>query len=116
MKRHLAITLCLVLLIIKPAFAQIVEIPDPNLENAIREALLLPEHLPITKKEMMALTDLGAWREERQRHHRAAICYLSRESVSTIQSDRRHLATDQPHPPQNINAYRESNIGSNAPI
>ena len=43
--------------------AQVVEIPDPNLETAIREALKLPEHLPITQQEMATLAELSAWKK-----------------------------------------------------
>ena len=42
------------------AFAQIVEIPDPNLERAIRERLELPTDVPITQQEMLRLTGLAA--------------------------------------------------------
>ena len=41
-------------------FAQIVEIPDPNLERAIREKLGLPSHLPLTQKDMLRLTGFAA--------------------------------------------------------
>ncbi|RKU14019.1 hypothetical protein C6502_02395 [Candidatus Poribacteria bacterium] len=40
--------------------AQIVEIPDPNLETALREALELPYQTPITPQEMLRLTRLAA--------------------------------------------------------
>ncbi len=40
--------------------AQVVDIPDPNLESAIREALELPDHPPITPQEMLRLTRLAA--------------------------------------------------------
>ena len=45
--------------------AQVVDIPDPNLEQAIREALRLPNHTPIVKKDMEELVLLPgevAWR------------------------------------------------------
>ena len=45
-------------LLIAQAYAQLVEIPDPNLETAIREALELPDGTPITKQEMLLLTRL----------------------------------------------------------
>ena len=41
-------------------FAQIVEIPDPNLEQAIREKLGLSSELPITQQEMLGLTGFAA--------------------------------------------------------
>ena len=40
--------------------SQVVNIPDPNLETAIREALELPDQTPITPQEMLRLTRLGA--------------------------------------------------------
>ena len=40
--------------------AQVVEIPDSNLEKAIREALELPDETPLTQQEMLRLTRLGA--------------------------------------------------------
>ena len=40
--------------------AQVVEIPDPNLERAIRERLELPTDVPITQQEMLRLTWLTA--------------------------------------------------------
>ena len=46
------------------ANAQIVEIPDPNLESAIREALQLPDSVPITQLEMLRLRDLEAGQRE----------------------------------------------------
>ena len=42
------------------ANAQIVEIPDPNLERAIREELGLSSELPITQQEMLRLTSFAA--------------------------------------------------------
>ena len=41
-------------------FAQIVEIPDPNLEQAIREALKLPETEPLTQQNLLTLKTLRA--------------------------------------------------------
>ena len=40
--------------------AQLVDIPDPNLEKAIREKLVLPDEIPITQQEMLQLTGLDA--------------------------------------------------------
>ena len=39
----------------------VVEIPDPNLKQAIRDALSLPEDIPLTKLHMQNLTRLSAW-------------------------------------------------------
>ena len=44
--------------------AQLVDIPDPNLKQAIREALELPDEIPITQPEMLRLKTLSAWRSE----------------------------------------------------
>ena len=40
----------------------VVEIPDPNLEWAIRDALPLPEDIPLTQLQMQRLTRLSAWK------------------------------------------------------
>ena len=48
------------LLITANVFAQVVEIPDPNLENAIREELQLTPNTPITKQDMAQLDKLHA--------------------------------------------------------
>ena len=48
------------LLITTNIFAQVVEIPDPNLRGAIREALQLPDNLPVTQQDMLELTKLSA--------------------------------------------------------
>ena len=40
------------------ATAQVVEIPDPNLREVIRETLQLPEGVPITQQEMLRLRHL----------------------------------------------------------
>ena len=46
------------------ASAQVVEIPDPNLEQAIRETLNIPDNSPITQQEMLQLTELLAWQRD----------------------------------------------------
>ena len=46
------------ILLIPHASAQIVEIPDPNLRQAVREALALPDENPITQPEMLRLKQL----------------------------------------------------------
>ena len=45
------------------ASAQIVEIPDTNLQNAVRQALTLPDGSPITQADMLSLVELEIWRE-----------------------------------------------------
>ena len=39
----------------------VVEVPDPNLRQAIREALSLPDGVPLTQLEMLHLQHLDAW-------------------------------------------------------
>ena len=39
----------------------VVEIPDANLEQAIRQTLALPENIPFTQGQMQTLTRLSAW-------------------------------------------------------
>ena len=56
MKRNFAIRILFWLLITTNAFAQVVEIPDPNLRSVIREELELTANQPITQKEMLRLT------------------------------------------------------------
>ena len=41
------------------ASAQVVDLPDPNLESAIREELNLPNAIPLTQQDMLRLTRLG---------------------------------------------------------
>ena len=48
------------LLIPQPVSAQVVDIPDPNLRQVIREALNLPGNAPITQQEMLKLEGLNA--------------------------------------------------------
>ena len=48
------------ILVVTQVSAQVVEIPDPNLEQAIREEIKLPSEAPITQKEMLQLTGLEA--------------------------------------------------------
>ena len=42
------------------AFAQIVEMPDPNLKQAVRETLALSNEIPLTQPEMLRLKTLDA--------------------------------------------------------
>ena len=57
--RHL-IYLSLILLVTQAA-AQVVEISDPNLREAVRETLRLPDGIPITQNGMKELQELAAW-------------------------------------------------------
>ena len=47
-------------LFIPQVHAQVVDIPDPNLRQAIRETLQLPVNTPITQQDMLQLTELWA--------------------------------------------------------
>ena len=60
----ITLTLIVTLFIAQSVSAQVVAIPDPNLENAIRETLQLPEGVPITQQEMLRLRDLEADQRE----------------------------------------------------
>ena len=51
-------------LFIPYASAQVVEIPDPNLRQAVRETLELPDETPITQQEMRRLINLRAGNRE----------------------------------------------------
>ena len=48
------------ILFIAHSHAQVVDIPDPHLESAIREELNLPSNAPLTQQEMARLTKLEA--------------------------------------------------------
>ena len=48
-------------LLISQASAQLVKIPDPNLREAIQEALQLPPDTDITQQQMLELTRLAVW-------------------------------------------------------
>ena len=60
LSRLLVFAIAAILLIAQPVSAQVVEIPDPNLEKAIREVLELPDGTAITQREMLQLTTLAA--------------------------------------------------------
>ena len=59
---HCLIYLSLIL-VVAQSHAQLLEIPDPNLKQAILETLNLPDEIPLTQQEMSRLTNLDA--EER---------------------------------------------------
>ena len=58
--KHLTNVCVIILLIAQSVFAQIVDIPDPNLESAVREVLQLPARQPITEQDMAKLKLLEA--------------------------------------------------------
>ena len=51
-------------LLITQASAQVVDIPDPNLERAIREELGLSSEVPVTQQEMLRLRKLHAYQRD----------------------------------------------------
>ena len=58
--RFLVFTLAATLFIVQSQ-AQVVEIPDPNLKQAVREALKLPDEIRLTQLEMLRLKNLHKW-------------------------------------------------------
>ena len=59
MRQQFAIRLLIWLLITTNTFAQVVEIPDPNLRQAVREALNLPNGTPITQQGDVTVNRIG---------------------------------------------------------
>ena len=64
MKRYYAIGLLFYLILATHTFAQRVEIPDPNLRQAVQEELQLPTDADVTQQQMSRLTGLKAIRSE----------------------------------------------------
>ena len=58
--RFLVFLVAAILFVTQSAFAQVVDIPDPNLKDAITEKLELPANTTITQQEMLKLTKLIA--------------------------------------------------------
>ena len=58
--RFLILAIAVTLLITTTAYAQVVEIPDPNLERAIQEELGIPVEVRVTQPELLQLTGLAA--------------------------------------------------------
>ena len=65
MKRYIAITLCFWMLLTTNVFAQVVDILDPNLKEAVRETLQLPAGSPITQQDMEKLEYLDNEKTEK---------------------------------------------------
>ena len=57
-RQKITLSLLLYIALCSTAFAQTVDIPDPNLRDAIRNALNLPGDVPITQADMRRLTKL----------------------------------------------------------
>ncbi len=64
LQQRFALYLLLYLALSSSAFAQVVDIPDPNLRQAIREKLNLPINTPITRAALMGLTRLEVGNRE----------------------------------------------------
>ena len=60
LSRLLVFAIAAILLITQPVSAQVVDIPDPNLRQAIRETLQLPDGQSITQQQMLQITVLKA--------------------------------------------------------
>ena len=59
-RRKITVSFLLYIVLCGTAYAQVVEIPDPNLRQAVREALNLPAGAPITQTDTRQLTGLSA--------------------------------------------------------
>ena len=57
-RQKIALHLLFYTVLCSPVFAQVVEIPDPNLRASIVDALGIPRGSPITQEDMNRLTDL----------------------------------------------------------
>ena len=58
--QKIALSLLLYMALGRVAFAQVVDIPDPNLRAAIHESLQRPEHLPINRAAMLHVVEIDA--------------------------------------------------------
>ena len=57
-RQKITLSLFLTIVLGDVAFAQVVDIPDPNLRRLVREALNLPNNAPVTVRDMRQLTEL----------------------------------------------------------
>ena len=57
-RQRITLSLLLAIVLGSAAFAQVVDIPDPNLRAAVRDALILPADASITQADMNRLTEL----------------------------------------------------------
>ena len=77
--------------------AQVVNIPDPNLERAIRKALELSSEVPITQQEMLQLTGFACRGSINRKHYGLRVCYQSEKPVPAKQSHQRPHTYCKPH-------------------
>ena len=61
---------------------RVVEVPDPNLEQAIRDALFLPDGVPLTQFQMQQLMRLRVESPDTPRPDRLGICHQFRGSLA----------------------------------
>ena len=73
------------ILVVAPTYAQVADIPDPNLRQAAREALELPDSTAITQQEMLRLITLPA--ENREITDLDDEIYLTTKSFADVNSD-----------------------------
>ena len=59
-RQKIILSLLLYIVLCSATFAQVVDIPDPNLRAVIREHLNFPDEIPITRQEMLRLEVLKA--------------------------------------------------------
>ena len=67
LRQRITLHLMLYIVLCGIALAQVVEIPDPNLQQAVRETLNLPAGAPITQADMRQLTQLRVPRDSQIR-------------------------------------------------
>ena len=60
-RQKITVSLLLAIVSGSVAFAQVVDIPDPNLRSAIADSLNITPDAPITQQDMLRLTDLAAY-------------------------------------------------------
>ena len=77
--RYCVCSFIILIYLCSPASAQVVEIPDPNLRQAVRGALELPDQTPITQQEMLRLTWLPT-------HDKGIIDLAGLEHATNLQS------------------------------
>ena len=119
--KHLTNVCVIILLIAQSVFAQIVEIPDPQIEVSLREALKLSPGTPITKEAMLQLTVFAAevasienitgleYAEKWKRQHpRFGLCRPTIQRVNITPLHRSH-----PLPPASTKPFFYSNHQKN---
>ena len=83
--RCLVILAFAAILLIPQASAQVVDIPDPNLRQAVREALDLSDEIALTQAQMLRLKVLEAKYAEIQDLNRFGVCHESKVACAFCQ-------------------------------